>query len=147
MRRYLVVANETLLGMPLAEEVRRRVDADRGDCAVHVVVPASHGTGMWTEGQAKAKAARQLEHGEARFKDMGAAEVSGEVGDVSPVRAASDALIAAREPYDEVILSTLPLGRSRWLKQDVLHRLQRTYPRLPITHVVSAPARAGASAG
>jgi len=27
MRRYLVVANETLLGMPLAEEVKRRVEA------------------------------------------------------------------------------------------------------------------------
>ena len=140
MRRYLVIANETLLGMPLTEEVKRRIEADRGDCAIHVVVPASHGMGMWTEGQAKAKAARQLEHGEARFKGMGAKEVDGEVGDPSPVLAVGDALLAAKADFDEVIISTLPLGRSRWLKQDVIHRLQRTYPKLTVTHVIGTPA-------
>ena len=140
MRRYLVVANETLLGMPLTEEVKRRVEEAQGDCAIHIVVPASHGMGMWTLGQATAKAARQLEHGEARFKGMGAASVTGVVGDPSPVLAIGDAVIASADDFDEVVISTLPLGRSRWLKQDVIHRVQRAYPRLTVTHVVGTPA-------
>ena len=142
MRRFLVVAHETLLAMPLSDEVKRRVDDCKGDCHIHVVVPMAHGMGAWTEGQARAMAARQLEHGEARFKALGATEVTGEVGDASPVLAVGDALIAASEPYDEVIVSTLPPGRSRWLRQDVFHRLTRAHPGLKISHVVSTPAQA-----
>lgn len=145
MHRYLVVANETLLGMALAEEVKRRVADDAG-CALHLVVPASHGAGMWTEGQARAKAARQLEHGEARMRQLGVRDVSGEVGDPNPVLAVGDVLLATDESYDEVIVSTLPLGRSRWLKQDVVHRLRRTYPKLQVVHVVGSAAVAGAEA-
>lgn len=140
MRRYLVVANETLLGMPLAEEVKRRVEDGQGDCAIHIVVPAAHGRGMWTLGQANARAARQLEHGEARFREMGAASVTGSVGDPSPVLAVGDALLATADDFDEVIVSTLPLGRSRWLRQDVIHRLERTYPKLRVTHVIGTAA-------
>ena len=143
MGRYLVVANETLLGMPLAEEVKQRVATDK-ECLMHIVVPAAHGMGMWTEGQAKAKAARQLEHGEARLKQLGVKHVTGEVGDPNPVLAVGDALLATTDTFDEVIVSTLPLGKSRWLKQDVVHRLHRTYPKLHVTHVVSASAPAEA---
>ena len=145
MAKYLIVANETLLGMPLAEEVKKRVAAD-SECSMHIVVPASHGTGMWTEGQAKTKAARQLEHGEARLKQLGVKHVTGEVGDPSPVLAVGDVLLATDDVFDEAIVSTFPLGRSRWLKQDVVHRLNRAYPKLPVTHVVSAPSAAEADA-
>ena len=145
MRRYLVVANETLLGLPLTEEVKKRLEDDR-NCAIHVVVPASHGSGLWSEGQAKAKAARQLEHGEARFTSLGCDAVTGEVGDPNPVLAVGDALLASTAEFDEVIVSTLPLGRSRWLKQDVIHRLQRTYPKMNVTHVVGVASDAAASA-
>jgi len=65
-------------------------------------------------------------------------EVEGEVGDASPVRAIGDVLLARPDDFDEIILSTLPPGPSRWLRQDVPHRVQRTY-RLPMTHVVAAP--------
>ena len=139
MRRYLVVANETLLGTPLAEEVSRRVEESKGDCAVHVVVPASHGTTTWTQGQARAAAAARLQEGLASLGELGMAQISGEVGDPSPVLAVSDALIAAEAPYDEIIVSTLPLGVSRWLRQDAIHRLQRAHPDLRVTHLVSTP--------
>jgi hypothetical protein len=138
MRRYLVVANETLLGTPLADEVGRRVEESKGDCAVHVVVPASHGGNFtWTEGQARRAAAGRLQEGLEKLGALGMAAISGEVGDPSPVLAVGDALIAADVPFDEVLISTLPLGRSRWLKQDVVHRLQRAHPQLAVTHVVS----------
>ncbi|HEX7166497.1 MAG TPA: hypothetical protein VF230_05915 [Acidimicrobiales bacterium] len=142
MRRYLVVANDTLLGLPLTEEVRRRVEDAGGECHVHLVVPATHGHGAWTEGGARARAARQLEHGEARYAGLGGAVVTGEVGDPSPVLAVGDAMLASKEPFDEVLVSTLALGRSRWLKQDVIHRLQRAHPDLRITHVAATPAGA-----
>ena len=45
------------------------------------------------------------------------AEASGEIGTRDPVSAVKDALLALA--VDEVILSTLPVGRSRWLRQDV----------------------------
>lgn len=137
MRRYLVVANETLLGMPLIDEVSRRVEESKGDCHIHVVVPASHGTHTWTEGEVRAVAAIRLQEGLQRLGELGMAQISGEVGDPSPVLAVGDALIAADAAYDEIIVSTLPLGMSRWLRQDAIHRLQRAHPGVRITHVVS----------
>lgn len=43
------------------------------------------------------------------------------------------------QPFDEVILSTLPPGVSRWLKQDLPHRLERHFD-IPVTHVIGDPA-------
>ncbi|HEX2849563.1 MAG TPA: universal stress protein [Acidimicrobiales bacterium] len=138
MRRILVVANETLTEPHLLDEVRAR--AAGGDCAVHVVVPASHPTGAWSEGSVRATAAHRLQKGLDALREMGF-EATGEVGDVSPVRAIGDALIAA--DYDEIVLSTLPLGRSRWLKQDVVHRVQRAFPGVRLTHVMATPVATG----
>ena len=139
MRRYLVVANQTLGGERLLERIRAAV-AD-GDCEFHLVVPASHPPkGSWTDGQARAVAQRRLDTALEAFKAMGAS-VTGEVGDASPVRAIADAVISEpflNEPFDEIILSTLPAGASRWLHQDVVHRVQRTFA-VPCTHIVSEP--------
>jgi GABA permease len=134
MHRILVVANETLVEKHLLEEVGRRIEAAGGpdECAVHLVVPVSHGKGMWTEGGAKAAAQIRLDDGMIEFKELHA-EVTGEVGDVSPVRAVTDALLV--RPYDEIVLSTLPPGISRWLHQDALSRIRRDHPDIPVTHV------------
>jgi hypothetical protein len=131
VRHYLVVANRTLVGEHLLDAVRQRLT--EGPCHFHVVVPASHSSGTFTEGEARAQARERLEQGLARFRDIGA-EVDGEVGDAAPVVAIGDALQA--HPYDEIILSTLPPGPSRWLKQDLPHRIQRTYT-VPLTHLVA----------
>jgi hypothetical protein len=37
------------------------------------------------------------------------------------------------------VVSTLPLGVSRWLKQDLPHRAERQF-RLPVTHIEAEPA-------
>lgn len=134
MRRYLVVANRTLSGQHLLDAVRERMQD--GDCTFHIVVPASHPSSAWSEGQVKAQAKQRLDDALARFAEIGAT-ATGEVGDASPVRAIGDVLL--REPVDEVILSTLPPGPSRWMRQDVVHRVQRNYD-VPVVHIVAQSA-------
>ena len=57
------------------------------------------------------------------------------IGDANPVRAIDDVLI--EHPHDEIILSTLPPGISRWLKLDLPHRVEQRFA-LPVTTVISA---------
>jgi|SRR5438477_7145808 len=137
MRRYLVVANQTLASEVLLAELRSRVRAEPS--RFYVVVPATRpADGMvWTEGQVRRMTGDRMQEALARLRGEGF-EVEGEVGDASPVRAIGDVLLARPDDFDEIILSTLPPGPSRWLRQDVPHRVQRTY-RLPMTHVVAAP--------
>ena len=133
MRRYLIVANQTLGGEQLAAEIMKR--HREGPARFHVVVPATHPQdhATWTEGEARAVAEERLRTALERFRDTGA-DVDGEVGDESPLQAIDDATESER--YDEIILSTLPPGVSRWLKQDLPHRVERS-SGLPVTHVTS----------
>jgi GABA permease len=132
MRRYLVIANQTLGGDHLTEVVREALAA--GPSEFHVLVPASHGGGhaVWTEGEATAEAQHRLDRALEHFRALGA-DATGEVGDASPIAAARDVLRDA--PFDEIILSTLPAGPSRWLKQDTLARLHKI-TEIPVRHVV-----------
>ena len=131
MRSYLVVANETLNGEHLVEKVRECLATGPG--RFHIVVPISAPpTRAWTEGEQAAIARERLDAALVRFRTLGA-EVDGEVGDHNPVLAIEDAL---REgSFDEIILSTLPPGPSRWLKLDLPHRAAQHFS-LPLTHVV-----------
>jgi hypothetical protein len=132
MRRYLIVANQTLGGDHLLELVRDRLDGE--DATFHVLVPATYAQDHFvnSEGEARATAQRRLEGALGRFGELGAT-VTGEVGDASPLYAIEDVL--RRERFDEIILSTLPPGPSRWLRQDLPHRLARV-TKTPVVHVV-----------
>lgn len=140
MTRYLVVAHDTATSAVLLDKLRQYQQA--GECSFHLVVPAKHPTGAWSEGQVVAAARARLDDALLQYKALGL-DATGEVGDASPVRAVGDALIAGT--YDEVILSTLPAGPSRWLHQDVPSRLARSCP-LPVTHVVDTNTPAPAPA-
>lgn len=139
MRRYLVVSNQTLSSEALVDTVRSCQAA--GSCQFHVVVPASHGHEhfTWTEGHDRAVARERLDSTLQRLGEIGAA-VDGEVGDARPLDAIDDAM-RGRPPFDEILLFTLPPGVSRWLRQDLPHRVQRHFA-LPVTHVVVEPAHA-----
>jgi hypothetical protein len=140
MRRYLVVANRTVGGMHLVYKVRECMTS--GPCRFHIVVPASHPVGdlTWTEGQDRASAEVRLVEAMARLRESGAV-VTGEVGDTSPMEAISDVL--RREPFDEIIVSTLPPGFSRWLRQDLPTRVRKQFG-LPVHHVVGVEERVSA---
>src|SRR4051812_12574098 len=129
--RYLVVANLTVTEPHLLQKVRDCMAA--GESSFHIVVPASHPNGAWTEHGVHAAAQERLDAGLAAFGQMGAT-VTGEVGDAPRVRAVGDVLL--RDDYDEIILSTLPPGPSRWLKQDVMSRMCARYD-VPVTHVTA----------
>ena len=132
MTRYLVVANQTLGAEHLLERVR--ACTREGPCQFHLVVPATHPMGAWTEGKVRAEAQVRLDEALARFRGLGVT-VDGEVGDPSPVLAVKDAMLA--HTFDAIIVSTLSPGISRWLKQDLPHRLERT-SGLPVIHVTAA---------
>ena len=40
--------------------------------------------------------------------------------------------------FDEIILSTLPAGVSKWLGRDLPSRVRRSFP-LPLTHLIEEP--------
>ena len=65
------------------------------------------------------------------------------VGDPDPVAAVGDAL-RSRE-FDEVIVSTLPRGVSRWLRLSLPHRLRRMTD-VPVLHVTAHPRAAAPTA-
>lgn len=138
MRRILVVAHRTLGGPALLEEVGRRMEG--GDCAVHVVVPVHHPMGAFSEASCRAEAEKVLELGLSRIRGLdptGSVAVTGEVGDANPVYAV-ECVRNRGERIDEIVVSTLPKGPSRWLLGDVPKRMGRTFPGVPVHHVVGA---------
>jgi hypothetical protein len=135
MPTYLIVANQTLGGAELLDKVAELHAA--GPCDFHLVVPATapkeHLT--WTEGEARTIASRRLEEGLTRLRTVGAS-VEGEVGDGSPILAVDDAL--RHRSVDGVIVCTLPIGMSRWLKLSLPDRIERKH-KVPVTHLVIQP--------
>ena len=66
-------------------------------------------------------------------------DADGEVGDQDPLKAIAD--ILKRQQFDEIILSTLPQGRSRWLRQDLPSKIGKRF-QIPLTHIAT-PLRTG----
>lgn len=135
MRRYLVVANQTVGGTHLTDLVSECVD--EGECTFYVLVPASPAPAEWTHAHEHDREAAQerLERALERFRGLGVS-ARGEVGDTRPEDAIRDVL--RRESFDEVILSTLPPGMSRWLKMDLVSRVRRAVD-VPVRHLIAAP--------
>lgn len=132
--RYLVVANRTLCEQHLLDELHRRRTADPG-CRFHLVVPATHPTGAFTDGECEAMAAARLADALDTLAAAGIA-ATGEVGDANPVYAVGDIILREIGRFDEIILSTLPVGISRWLAENMVRRLKRS-TGLPVTHVIA----------
>lgn len=149
MTRYLLVANQTLGGAQLDAELRSRLDGSEG-AAVHVVVPtiAAAKESGWSPGDAafgipgpggaedpEAVARRRSDHRLqaiiGRLDELGAT-ATGEVGDSDPYEAVRSAV--ERHDVDEIIISTLPAGVSRWLKMDLASRVDRLVD-CPVTTV------------
>ncbi len=136
MPRYLVVANLTLGGEALREVLTERIE--RGDARFHVLVPATPSPEGWhshDEEMDAVAAHHRLKEAVETLHLLGATEVTGDVGPGHPVDVIGDVLRAnSRDTFDEIILSTLPAGPSRWLAMDLPSRVARAHD-LPLTHV------------
>jgi GABA permease len=124
MRHYLVVANQTLKQSELTAKIRTCIEA--GPCDFFLLVPATrtHGPVRWTPADAVAVARRRLQGALERFRALGA-DIVGDVGDPSPVVAIGELL--RRRSFDALILSTLPVGPSQWLRGDVPGRIEQLF--------------------
>ena len=142
MRRYLVVANQTLGGDELTAKLAECMDA--GPSRFYLVVPGTNteGSDRWFTGGlmgvlpgaykiARTLAAARLQHELDRLREAGA-EADGEVVEPMPLDAVRK--IASREEAEEVIVSTLPRRLSRWIAMDLPHRIRRA-TTLPVTHI------------
>ncbi len=133
MRHVLVVANETLVGSHLTSRLYELDQVEPLD--VHVVVPmARHEDGSGFD-----RASTNLEAGIEAFK-RGGIEATGEVGTTDPLSAVDHAL-SSRPAVNLILVSTLPLGRSKWVAMDLPHRIQRRHG-LGVEHLIGAPVEA-----
>jgi len=132
--KYLVVANQTLGGDQLMEEVRWRVA--RGPSSFYIVVPKippAAGSTEEAERRATLTAESRLHQALDQFRAE-KIEARGDLGDADPLTAIGDVLGA--EQFDEIIISTLPTGISRWLGLDLPHRVERKF-KLAVTTVTA----------
>jgi hypothetical protein len=132
--RVLVVANETVGGEALLAEIRGRC---RGrDCEILVVTPAlavSRAEHWASDVDEAMELARQrMELSLIAIGELGL-RARGEIGDSDPNVAIEDALRVF--PADEIVISTHPPHRSRWLERGVVERAREQID-LPIAHVV-----------
>lgn len=155
MRTYLVVANQTIGGDMLRQELSQRIN--QGESEFHVLVPVTraidyaalggasvsgaafpvpHGDAgrPSTDDEAWDRARERLDHLMGTIRD-GGAPVTGSLGDSDPYHAIKETLEG--QSFDEIILSTLPAGISRWLKMDLPSRLERAFDG-PVTTIMAA---------
>jgi hypothetical protein len=132
-RRILVIANETVGGERLREEIRSR--SEGYDEQVFVVCPALNSPlRHWAsdEDGARVQAQERLGTSLARLREAGV-DAKGEIGDAEPLQAMEDALRLFGA--DEIIISTHPEGRSHWLEKGIVDAARERFA-VPITHVV-----------
>jgi hypothetical protein len=90
----------------------------------------------WVEGEARAAAEKAAEEAKERFEGNGLKVRRIAVGDEAPVTAVRDDLRENPERYDAIVVSTLPLGISRWLGIDAPNQM-RPWFEIPVIHVVA----------
>jgi hypothetical protein len=133
--RILVVANRTAESPELLEALTAR--AVRGPCEFTLLVPATaHGIAWAADmhaGESEAEVHRKAFVDELRTEGLDVREAK--VGDPDPLAALCDE--THFNEYDELIVSTLPLRLSKWLKVD-LPRKAEAATGLPVKHVIGS---------
>ena len=136
MPRILILANQTASSPELTHAVREIIKKDAATEFV-LLVPATPVEDLldWQDGDNEAVAKRTAQSAKEHLEGVGAKIIRTEVGDPSPVKAIEDELQRHEETYHGIVISTLPLQRSRWVALDQPRRIERRF-KLPVTHVV-----------
>jgi hypothetical protein len=139
MANVLVVANRTAESPELLDALKGR--AEQGDVVFSLLVPATpHGVAWAADMHSGgSEAEHHMEAAVERMRAEGLEVAAGKVGDPDPVAAVQDEVNFGS--YDEIVVSTLPGGISKWLKLDLPHRVERA-TGLPVTHVSASEVKA-----
>ena len=124
--RVLIVAYRTAATPKLLAAVRER--ASRGQCLFSLLVPRPY----WDPDTEEAAAT--LELAIPLLEQAAGTRVEGIVGSSEDPVAAIQAA-GAEASFDEVIISTLPVRVSRWLRRDLPHRVEQL--GLPVSVVTA----------
>jgi len=130
-RRILVIANETVGG----RELRDELVAQGEDAELRVVCPIlpTRAHLMTSDIDRELAEARDRLDRTLAWAAEHDLQITGRVSDETPLAAVCDELRAF--PADEVIVSTHPPARSRWLESGLVDRLRQEL-EIPIRHVV-----------
>ena len=136
MPRYLVLANQTAASPELTSVIKEIIARD-SDTEFVLLVPATPVEDLldWQDGDSETVARRTAQTAKEHLAGVGAKVTRTEVGDSSPVKAIENELEHHQEKYDGIVISTLPLQRSRWVALDQPRRIERRF-KVPVTHVV-----------
>ena len=137
MGNYLVVANQTASSAELLERLKAIASEDAESEFVLLVpaTPVGHLV-TWSEGEARSVAQNAAEQAKDLLERNGLTVSRIAIGDEAPVIAVQNDLRDNPSHYEGIVVSTLPLGISRWLGVDVPNQMRRRFS-VPVIHVVA----------
>jgi CheY-like chemotaxis protein len=130
MRHVLVVADETLVGSHVTKRIHELTQVEPLDVQL-VVTAGPAGSDADIE-----RATENLAAGLQALKTVGIA-AAGRVGQADPMAAIAYNL-KTNPAVNLVVLSTGPLGNSRWVAMDLPHRVLRRFD-VAVEHIVGTP--------
>jgi hypothetical protein len=127
-KSVLVVANRTASTQRLLDEISRRAEREPTRFTLLIPDAPNRKAADWT-----------LETAIPLLRRAARRPVDHLVGGPDPFIAVQDAL--REHDFDEIIISTLPRRTSKWLRRDLIHRVETL--GLPVTAVIPRRAKVG----